>query len=150
MHWKLAFPSDYISSADLRGRDVSLTISGANLDNVKVIDGKGKGEDQKKLVLEFEELKDRGKGTPRKLVVNKTNAKTIARLHGNEVNSWIGKRITLYPTTCLAFGKTEDCVRIRDQAPPPQQPAKQPEPATDPMPGTDNEHDSSPLADDAT
>jgi hypothetical protein len=112
--YRLAFPHDYIGAPDLRGKDVTLTISRVDLDELLVVDGKGKGErKQKKLVLSFKELADRPEGQPRKLVANKTNATTIGKLHGSAVEGWIGKQVTLYATTCKAFGETVDCVRIR-------------------------------------
>ena len=46
-------------------------------------------------------------------VLNKTNARTIRLLYGNKFEAWKGKAITLYPTTCRAFGETVACVRVR-------------------------------------
>lgn len=58
-----------------------------------------------------------GKPIDLPLLLNKTNAKTIAQLYGNRPLAWAGRLITLYPTTTEAFGKTEDCIRIRNYDP---------------------------------
>lgn len=130
MHWRLAFPHNYIGAPDLKGRDVSLTISDVRIEDLSMVEEKDdkKRKQERKMVLYFEELKGRGEGEPRMMVCNKTNAKTIAKLHGPELTAWRGKRITLYPTTCLAFGERVECVRIREKAPPPKR-GKAAEPA---------------------
>ena len=48
-------------------------------------------------------------------VMNKTNAKTIRRITGeNEMSNWAGQSITIYRTTCNAFGdKNRPCIRVR-------------------------------------
>jgi hypothetical protein len=47
------------------------------------------------------------------MVMNKTNAKLIASHYGDDTDNWTGKEITLYPTTCQAFGETVPCIRVR-------------------------------------
>jgi hypothetical protein len=99
----LLFPSEYVRAADLVGKDVTKTIATVKVDELRRVDGtKGK-----KPVLYF-------KDTDKKLVLNKTNLKTIIALHGKETNNWPGKRVTLFPTTCESFGEIVDCVRIRN------------------------------------
>lgn len=116
MDVRLLFPNDYIKAADLRGNDVPLTIATAQVEWLRTTAGK-----EDKLVLTFEETKKYGKGRPHKLVCNKTNAYQIAKVVGNyEIEEWTGKRITLYQTTCQAFGDTVDCIRVRDTAPSPK------------------------------
>lgn len=121
MHWRLAFEHDYIGAPDLKDKDVTLTISKAGPEQVRVIPDKERDKErdkkEQKLVLHFRELEGRKQGEPRMMCLNKTNAKTIAKLYGNDVEQWVGKRITLYATTCLAFGERVECVRIREQAP---------------------------------
>jgi len=51
------------------------------------------------------------------LLLNKTNAKTIAQLYGNKPGLWAGKLITLYPTTTEMAGDTVDCIRVRNSVP---------------------------------
>lgn len=95
---------------------MSLTIAGVQVEQLRTTGG-----NEEKAVVTFQELEKRGKGKPHKFVLNKTNAQTIAKVLGSpETDDWRGKRITLYPTTCQAFGETVDCVRVRDKAPPPK------------------------------
>lgn len=51
------------------------------------------------------------------LALNKTNAKTIAGLYGNDPRKWAGQLIALYPTTTEVGGRTEDCIRVRNEDP---------------------------------
>ena len=52
------------------------------------------------------------------MVLNKTNAKTIASLYGNHVEAWPGKRITIYvQKNVRAFGSVTDALRIKDYKP---------------------------------
>lgn len=55
------------------------------------------GKPQRKLVLEFE-------GKEKKLACNKTNARTIAALHGDETDNWPGKEIILYNDPTVSMG----------------------------------------------
>lgn len=112
MDYRLLFPSLYLSSADLHGKDVPLTIRRVVVETLKTERG-----DEKKPVVYFEETAKKAaeSGTKEKrLVLNKTNARSIASQHGNEIDNWAGKKITLYPTTAQAFGETKDCIRIRE------------------------------------
>lgn len=118
MDYRLLYPTDYIGSADLLGADRTLTIRKIAKEKIQTKDGKP----EDKAVVWFEELRAKAdkEGTKeRRMVLNKTNAKTIAKLYGPEVDAWIGKRIILFPTTAQAFGETVDCIRVRPQLPPP-------------------------------
>ena len=103
---QLLYPSEYVGAADLKGRDVTLTISSVEVADLQMHGGKV----QKKPVVHFVR-------TDKKLVMNKTNAGTIAGLYGGEVTTWAGKKITLYPAKCRCGGSTVDCVRVRDAVP---------------------------------
>lgn len=107
---QLLFPSEYVGAGDLKGRDVTLTIADVQVADLRLQGGASK----KKPVVFFT-------GTPKKLVMNKTNAKIIAALHGAEASLWVGKRITLYPTKTQCGGAQVDCVRVREKLPPPPQ-----------------------------
>lgn len=54
---------------------------------------------------------------PMPLLLNKTNAKTIAQLYTKRPADWVGKWIELYPTTTEVAGEIRDCIRIRNQVP---------------------------------
>jgi hypothetical protein len=98
----LLFPSDYLQADDLRGKDVTVTI--ASIEPRHELKGENNRIEHKPVVTV--------KNGTKKWVLNKTNAKTIAKKHGKPMD-WIGKQVTLYPTTCTAFGETVDCIRVR-------------------------------------
>jgi hypothetical protein len=128
MDCRLLYPSAFLSSADLGGKDVTLTIRRVDVEELKTERGP-----EKKPVMRFEETKAKAEATSTKekgLVLPKVNAMTIASMYGNEVDGWVGKRVTLYPTRVQAFGKEVDAIRIRPEVP---APAKQSAPAA--LPG---------------
>jgi len=106
MHYKLMFPSRYLDAATLQGRDVVVEIESVKMETLEG----DKGEKDSKPCVRL-------KGKKKLWVLNKTNAKIIARLYGTEVDGWRGKSVTLYPTTCEAFGETVECVRVRPTVP---------------------------------
>lgn len=99
------FPSRFLKSQDIGDSDLVLTI-----DRV-VVEPLGFGEVQeKKPVVYFVET-DKG------LVLNKTNAFTIANLNGEDYSSWTGNRISLYSTEVSFQGTTMMGIRIRMRTP---------------------------------
>lgn len=125
MKVSLLFPSEYIRCDDLDGRDVNLHVARVQMDTLKTERGS-----ERKPVVFFQEMEarhrqDRTKDN-KKLVLNVTNAKTIAKLYGNETDDWAGKPITLFGTTCEAFGETVTCIRVRPDAPRPKRAAEEP------------------------
>ena len=96
-----AFPSDYLKAADLKGRDVNLTVSGVAIEKL--------GDDTRP-VVSFT-------GTKKKMTLNKTNANRIAAMHGLDTDDWLGKGITVFPTECELRGDMDGCIRVRSQAP---------------------------------
>ena len=99
--------SDYIEHGDLDGRDVTLTIAGIDAPGTVQRADKSKID---KPVLRFEKAK---KG----FVLNKTNMRLIRMMHGNDMARWVGKSVTLYPTTCqMAKGAAQHvgCVILKD------------------------------------
>lgn len=127
--WKLLFPKDYLAACDLQGQDVTVEIE-------RVVEKEEiKGEGGKKDTVPILMLK----GKKKKWVGNITNFNSIERLTGiKKPADWVGWRITLYPTTCNAFGVPDkDCIRVRSRLPkqneskppaaPPQPPKTEPE-----------------------
>ena len=116
MDVNLLFPSLYLRCADLRGRDVTLTIDRVQMDSLRTDHGT-----ERKPVMFFREMEERSQRDSEKpnkrLVMNKTNAMTIAKMLGTETDDWKGKRVTFFPATCAAFGETVDCIRVRPAAP---------------------------------
>jgi hypothetical protein len=104
--YRSMFDRDYIGSWDLAGHDVTVKI-------IKVQAGELTGQGGRKAKKPFCWFEGKEKG----LVLNKTNAKTVAALYGPITEQWIGKQITLYPTQTQMGGETVDCIRIRPQIP---------------------------------
>lgn len=93
-------PPPHLEAADFSG-DTEVTIAGVAFSEV--------GEEkQTKGVLKFAEYS-------RSMVLNRTNLKRIIAQHGNETDSWVGKKITLYPSETDFAGKTVDCIRVREK-----------------------------------
>jgi hypothetical protein len=96
MDYQDIYRSQYMKADDLNGRTATYTVTSCTAETV--------GEDTK-LVLVFSE-------TDRPLVLNKTNAVTMAELHGSETDGWGGKQIKLVPATTQYQGKMVKCTRI--------------------------------------
>ena len=78
----------------------------------------GQGRNRKQTRQPKLELATRkGAAVPLPLLLNKTNAKTIAQLYGKRPSDWVGRWITLYPSTTDVGGETLDCIRIRNEIP---------------------------------
>lgn len=130
-HWQEWFPSKYIQATDLKDAAHPVIISHITMEEVG-------DEKTEKPVLHFQ-------GQVKGLVLNKTNAKRIAALHGDDPQRWAGKGIIIYPTQVEFGGEEVDCVRVKKEAPvaavtqqqeQPQQPTtEQPAPAQQ-QPGT--------------
>ncbi len=103
MHYKLLFPSDYVGAHDLGGEDKTVTVAKVSVQELTMQGG----ATEQKPVVEFSDAK-------KKLVLNKTNAAIVAKLHGTNTDDWVGKRITLYPTKTKCGRDVVDCIRVRD------------------------------------
>ena len=119
-----AFPSNYLKASDLKGHTVTVVMERCEWKQV--------GSDTK-LVLFF-------RGKEKGMIVNKTNANTIATIYGPETDGWMGQPITLFEQMVDYRGQMMPglrCMRPRDN---------QPQPAAAPVerqPGEDSELDSS-------
>ncbi len=91
------FPSKYLKATDLQGHEVETTIECLSME---VLDG------DECPVLYFD-------GKKKGLVINRTNANTIAKLHGQNTDDWKGMSITLDPTETTFKGETVACIRVR-------------------------------------
>lgn len=100
------FDAPYVGAWDLDGRDVTLTISRVEAGTITG----NSGRTAKKPIVWFEK-------TEKGLVLNRTNAKTVAALYGKNTDTWAGKRITLFATTTSFGGETVECIRVRPKAP---------------------------------
>jgi hypothetical protein len=116
-----AFPSNYIRAADLKDRQVTVTMSHVNMEDI--------GGDHKP-VLYF-------KGKEKGLVLNKTNSTNIAMIYGDDTDGWEGGEVILFPTMVDFQGKSVAAVRIKV----PPRPAARREPPPAPPPATDDPMD---------
>lgn len=98
--WDELYPGRFLKSGELRGERVTLTISSVDLELLET----EQGERQRGTVA-FRE-------TPRRLALNRTNGLCLRAMFGRAVQSWVGRRIVLFPTTTKLGGKTEACIRI--------------------------------------
>lgn len=107
-HVDLLYPTEYIKAADLRGKDVTVTIDRAEWENLIMAGGKR----DRKVVIHMRNKA--GVVLPRRWVVGKTVLRQIANATGNtDVGAWSGQRVTMYPTTCKVQGEERECIRVR-------------------------------------
>ncbi len=110
-HVDLMFPNRYLKAADLRGNEWTGTIEKVVIEELHRVGG-GK---EKKPVVHFAEMSKRKPDDRKVLVLNKTNARLIAKLHGNKPKEWTGCKVTLYPTRVKAKGGAMvDALRIKE------------------------------------
>lgn len=100
-----AFPSNFLKADDLNGKNVTVTIQDATLEEI----GQGHNK-ERKLILAFH-------GKEKKLVLNKTNAGTIAKLYGDDTEGWIGQKITICPREVEFQGEMVLAIRVSLQKP---------------------------------
>lgn len=110
----LMHPGNFVSAVELKGRDVTVTIEKVERNELP---REGSSKKDVLPVLSFIE-------TPKKMVLNKTNASSIVTMYGAQAKEWVGKRITLYPTTTRFGADTVDCIRVREVVPPAKPAAK--------------------------
>lgn len=92
-----AFPSKYLKA----GVDVSEPI----LAKMGRTEYENIGDDRK-LILHLD-------GMEKGLVLNKTNANSIAKLYGDETEDWRGKEIVLFETAVDFRGESVPAIRVR-------------------------------------
>jgi hypothetical protein len=98
--YKTAFGS-YLKAEDLQGKAVRLTLDHVALEDLKSTDGKV----ERRLVGHFA-------GKDKTLVINRTNADTLASLFGEDYDDWAGP-VVLFPDTTMFGGKRVACLRVR-------------------------------------
>ena len=90
------YPAKNLKASDLN-EEVDVTVSGYEV--VEFDDGR-------QIVLTFE-------GSQKTFVCNKTNSATIGSQLGNDIDSWIGKTITLMPSQTTWGNNTVACIRVK-------------------------------------
>jgi hypothetical protein len=104
MHIDQLYPSKFLRAADLNGKPLRVTIAGLKREDI--------GGEQK-VILSFTDSKS--------LILNKTNARAIAKALGDETRGWAGKDIVLVPASVDFRGDMVDAIRVRAATPRPQQ-----------------------------
>jgi hypothetical protein len=110
--------SEWLSGIDLAGRTVSVVITG--VEEVTVPEPRT-GKALRKVAVAF-------RGARKRLLLNATNAKALAKLFGLETDAWTGKGVLLAPENVPAFGQVHCVVRVVGAATVKMQ---QPQPATE-------------------
>ena len=110
-----AFPSKYLKSTDLQGKQVKVVMSHVAMETI--------GDDERP-VLYFQG-KDKG------FILNKTNGNAIAYVFGDDTENWRGSEIVLFETTVDFQGKTMAAIRCRV---PPRKPEPEPTEIDDEIP----------------
>jgi hypothetical protein len=104
-HWKILVNPLYIGAYMVQS-DLTVKIT-------KVVREIVKGENGKSEECTVAYLE----GT-KPLILNRTNSKTITKLYGTPyIEEWVGKWITIYPTTTKVAGEIVECLRIRTTVP---------------------------------
>ena len=126
-HYRKLFDERFVGSWDLP-TDKPVTVKIAKVGQDTVFDPK---ENTKETVPVLFFV-----GKKKSMVLNKTNAKTIARLHGDDTDGWVGKQIALTVENVKAFGEVWPAIRVantrlQDAVKPPPEPKPDPEPLED-------------------
>lgn len=107
--YRTYFDARFLGAWDLPpNRDVVVTIASVAPETVR----NAANKEAKKPVLTFVA---RTKG----LLLNKTNAKTVATMYGTDTARWIGRQVALYATTTMMASEKVECIRIRPAIPKP-------------------------------
>jgi hypothetical protein len=114
------YDKEYLYAYDLDGADVTVCI-----ERVKPGELVGTGGKKSKKPVVFFRGKTKG------LALCITNTKTIGTMYGSfRAADWVGKWVTLYPTTTQFGGENRECIRIRPVIPKAKQ-QKDPPPPSD-------------------
>ena len=98
------YPSKYVKAADLDG-DTVVEIKSVEM-------RKFDNDAQEKPVVSFYDF-------DKMLVLNVTNAKAIAAVHGDDTSGWDGRKITLHAEKVSFKGDWVNSVRVRPTKPAP-------------------------------
>ena len=107
MHIDSLYPSRFLRCADLNGQPARVVIDGLKREDIG-------GEP--KVVLTFT---NGGKA----MILNKTNARAVAKALGPETSAWRGKAVVLVPAQVDFKGDIVDAIRIRPASPTQEEPA---------------------------
>lgn len=119
------YQSKYLSSSDLQGKEPTVTITQVEVE--KMNDG------ETKLCIY---VNNKAKG----IVLNKTNAKAVAALYGDESSRWVGRKVKLVTVWSDFQGKPVQAIRIIPPMGDDLSMTSQAPPALSPPPATQNDY----------
>lgn len=124
MHYKKLYDKDTIGAynlTDANDRPVDVTLTISRIEQVTCPPRNGKGPEKKPLFF----FKER---PGKRMICNITNGNIVAKLYGDDIDKWIGKRITLYGGTTRdpGTGGAIQGVMVRPVAPPERGQRQQP------------------------
>jgi hypothetical protein len=96
------FPSYFLSGDEIMDSQIVVTIREVKQEVVPTRPGK---DDEEVIAIYFEDKK-------RGVRLNKTRAKEIARIHGDETDNWIGKKVKMYTEPQKAFGELHNVIHF--------------------------------------
>lgn len=114
--YRAFFDSDILRVWHLNGKKITARITRVSKFTSEVFT-QATGKREVKVQPKLELATRSGKAFPLPLLLNKTNAKTIAGLYGKKTGGWKGHLITLYPAQVEVGGKLTDGIRIENQVP---------------------------------
>lgn len=91
------YQSKYLTAADLQDKEPTVTITQVEI--AKMNDGEVK-------ICIYVNNKPKG------IILNKTNARSVAGLYGDESNAWVGKKVKLVSVWTDYQGKPVKAIRI--------------------------------------
>lgn len=107
----LGFLGQYITAAEIVGKEPTLTIERVVLEKVesmKPTDDEGGGKVKDRWVVYFKESRG-GRGW----LLNRTNAECIRELWGRNVEDWVGHRVTIHSMPVRVGPKMEPGIRVK-------------------------------------
>ena len=110
------FPGRFLKSGEFGGREVTLKISGVELEELPDKKGTKVNKDGERVrvrgIISFTDPKT-GRAIEKQLVLNRTNGEALKAMFGRKTSAWIGKRVTFYPAVVEAFGEETTAIRVR-------------------------------------
>ncbi len=97
------YPRPYVKGADLQGKSWEVTVRDFSQ---KWMHPNSSGKPENKWVMFFE-------NTEKGLIWNRTLNDQMVALHGPEVESWLGKKVRLYPVLMKVAGIDRVAIRIQ-------------------------------------
>jgi hypothetical protein len=99
------YPSKFLKTHDLKGTSPTVSIERVGVEQVR-----NRVKADTRVVLYF-------KGKTKGLLLNKTNAQTVAQIAGSPLTEqWAGVAVTLYVTTATFGAVVHDVIRIKAPA----------------------------------